>query len=111
MKITLTALVTAAVCFAITATTGFASHRSRTIITLRVGDNVYIPSVQGLDCSVDYDRRASFNCTDGGPGLGADVTWFYNRVEVETRASPTSVIRRAPAGWTYHVWRFPARAP
>ena len=110
MKIILTALVTALVCFAITATTGFASHRS--VITLHVNDYVYIPSVQGLDCDVQrLITRPVFTCTDGGPGVGANVTWFYNRVEVETQASPTSVIRKAPAGWTYHVWRFPAHKP
>jgi hypothetical protein len=51
LKIALTALVTAVICFAVAAATGFA-HRDRAqrSVTARVGDFLVIPAVAGHSC-------------------------------------------------------------
>src|SRR4051812_44595450 len=113
MKIAITAVLTAAACFAVTAGTGLASHHQNggKIIQLRVGDTVVIRSVQlprGIWCVLGPDKPVSFECDNGGPQTktGATVEWFGNRVEIQSRATPTAVPLKHEPGW--RVWAFPA---
>lgn len=114
-KTLLASAATAAVCFIITSTTGFAASKGRTI-TFGPNDYLYVPSIQkpgGLDCGIQrYFGALGFVCTDGGPiPTGANVTWYSNRVEIESDQSPTSFIRTYPGGSRVHVWRFHAVEP
>jgi hypothetical protein len=108
MKIALTALVTAAACFAVMAATGLAAHSTRQAqIVVRVGDYVKIP---GLDLACLYQARDPAKKERG-------------QIMYCTRPSDTNPDDRAAAlqiskyhfnvsatgatGWTTTIWRHP----
>lgn len=114
LKTLLACSATAALCFVITSTTGFAASKGRTI-TFGTNDFLYVPSIPrgGLNCSIQrYYGAMTFMCTDGGPiPTGANVAWYSNRVEIESDQTPTSFVRTYPGGSKVHVWRFHAVNP
>ena len=108
MKFVLTAVVTAAVCFAVTAATGLASHAShKTTIAVRVGDYVNIPAVD-LSClseakdpnkqergAILYCFRTSNHNPDDKP-----ATLVISKSHFKASATGAS-------SWTATIWRHP----
>jgi hypothetical protein len=83
MKIALTALVTAVACFATTATTGFASHRtSSSYITVHIGEFVYF---KGLDVACSTSK-ADPDHQDRGP-----IAYCARASEIKNKTHTASV--------------------
>jgi hypothetical protein len=108
MKIALTAIVTAAVCFAVTAATGFASHSSqKTTIAVKVGDFLNIPAVD-LSCLTE---KKDPNKQEAGP-----IVYCYRTSDRNPDDKPAvlvisknhfKVAATGATGWTATVWRHP----
>ena len=108
MKIALTALVTAAACFAFTAATGLASHSVRQAqVTVRVGDYVKIP---GLDLACLYqahdpakkERGAIMYCN-----RPSDTNPDDRAASLEISKYHFNVSATGATAWTASIWRHP----
>jgi hypothetical protein len=78
IKTSLTVLVTAAICFAIAATTGFASsERSARTINLKVGDTI-IQASNNFHCQV----LAKDQIACGGKKLAGQIAVYYGPKQI-----------------------------
>ncbi len=108
MKIALTAVLTAAACFAFTAATGLASHRSQLAdVTLRVGDYVKLPA---LDLACFYPARDPDH-HERGPILSCSRTSDTNPDDkpatLQVSKYHFKIAATGASTWTSTVWRHP----
>ena len=108
MKLALTAIVTAAICFAVTAATGLASHSSqKTTYTVRIGDYLKIPGVD-LSC---LSEAKDPNKQEAGPILYCFRTSNRNPDDkpavLVISKNHFKVAATGATGWTATIWRHP----
>jgi len=109
MKIALTSLVTAAVCFGITSATGLASHSSThgRGVTIPVGQVVNFPALD-LSClypakDPDHQERGAILYCNRPSDTNPDdkpASLLVSKYHFKVSATGAS-------GWTYTVWRHP----
>jgi hypothetical protein len=108
MKIALTALVTAAVCFAVGAATGLASRSSQqTTVTVRIGDYLKIPALD-LSCLTEAKDP---NKQEAGP-----IVYCFRTSNRNPDDKPAALViskthfkvaATGATGWTATIWRHP----
>ena len=114
MKIALTALVTAAACFALTAATGLASHSSqkaqvseKATVVVRIGDYVKVPA---LDLACLYQPHDTSK-QEQGPVLYCDRPSDTNpdskAAALLISKSHFKVSATGASSWTATIWRHP----
>jgi hypothetical protein len=108
MKIALTAILTAAICFAVTAATGFASRSSqKTTIAVRIGDFLNIPAVD-LSC---LSKAKDPNKQEAGPIVYCYRTSNRNPDDkpavLEISKNHFKAAATGATGWTATIWRHP----
>jgi len=108
MKIALTALVTAAVCFAFTAATGLASHSSqKATVVVRIGDYVKIPA---LDLACLYQPKDP-DKKEQGPIMycnrPSDTNPDDKAASLLISKSHFKVSATGASTWTATIWRHP----
>jgi len=108
MKIALTALATAAACFAFTAATGLASRSSRqATVVVRIGDYVKIPA---LDLACLYQAHDSTK-QEQGPVMYCDRPSDTNpdskAAALLISKAHFKVAATGASSWTATIWRHP----